>query len=354
MDSEQRAGVIATEALVERQPVPGPTPSKMTYVPMYIRQKADYNFGETVTHEDYNAKFNIVADSLDYYAKVLFNLFNETNPEHAYHIPYLDTAIQDLADATNREVERLDTKIDTEVTRLDGRIDTLQEEVDKNTSDIVEIFTTLQDHEDRLVGMVDGSIITGHSQYADNIWGIEKQGRYRYYGTDKDTNIGFHDMPPAIYAEDIGEHPLVNPVDVEGIYYIPGSNSVAESMLTPELRTKVNTKITKYPELTELPQINNVTLLGNKSLADLGIQPSGNYLTSIPSVYVQRSELDAYPTTSAMNSAISGAISGANGYTAGVESNLNSYKGYVAGTYNRIGVNSRVANPIRGDMYVVV
>lgn len=35
-----------------------------------------------------------------------------------------------------------------------------------------------------------------------------------------------------------------------------------------------------YSDLTNKPQINSVTLSGNKSLSDLGIQPSGSYLTS--------------------------------------------------------------------------
>ena len=35
-----------------------------------------------------------------------------------------------------------------------------------------------------------------------------------------------------------------------------------------------------YNNLTNKPSINNVTLSGNKSLSDLGIQPSGNYVTS--------------------------------------------------------------------------
>lgn len=35
-----------------------------------------------------------------------------------------------------------------------------------------------------------------------------------------------------------------------------------------------------YSDLTNKPQINSVTLSGNKSLSDLGIQPAGSYLTS--------------------------------------------------------------------------
>ena len=35
-----------------------------------------------------------------------------------------------------------------------------------------------------------------------------------------------------------------------------------------------------YTDLENKPQINSVTLSGNKSLSDLGVQPAGSYLTS--------------------------------------------------------------------------
>ncbi len=46
-----------------------------------------------------------------------------------------------------------------------------------------------------------------------------------------------------------------------------------------------------YNDLTNKPQINGVSLNGNKTLDQLGIQAKGNYLTSIPDVYVTKSEL---------------------------------------------------------------
>lgn len=46
-----------------------------------------------------------------------------------------------------------------------------------------------------------------------------------------------------------------------------------------------------YNDLTNKPQINGVSLNGNKTLDQLGIQAKGNYLTSIPDVYVTESEL---------------------------------------------------------------
>ena len=46
-----------------------------------------------------------------------------------------------------------------------------------------------------------------------------------------------------------------------------------------------------YNDLTNKPQINGVSLSGNKTLDQLGIQAKGNYLTSIPDIYVTDTEL---------------------------------------------------------------
>ena len=48
-----------------------------------------------------------------------------------------------------------------------------------------------------------------------------------------------------------------------------------------------------YNTLTNKPQINGIELSGNKTLTELGVQPAGNYLTSIPAEYVTNSELNA-------------------------------------------------------------
>lgn len=48
---------------------------------------------------------------------------------------------------------------------------------------------------------------------------------------------------------------------------------------------------TDYVDLSNKPKINNVELNGNKTLDELGIQPKGTYLTSIPSEYITESEL---------------------------------------------------------------
>lgn len=49
---------------------------------------------------------------------------------------------------------------------------------------------------------------------------------------------------------------------------------------TEKIEVGLIKEIDKYPDLKELPSINDVTLIGNKTLHDLGIQPEGNYLTT--------------------------------------------------------------------------
>ena len=49
-----------------------------------------------------------------------------------------------------------------------------------------------------------------------------------------------------------------------------------------------------YPDLNNLPQIEGIDLVGNKTLDDLNIQQKGDYLTEIPDSYVTQSEMEAY------------------------------------------------------------
>ena len=45
--------------------------------------------------------------------------------------------------------------------------------------------------------------------------------------------------------------------------------------------------VSDYTQLTNKPSINSVELVGNKTLAQLGIQPAGNYLTALTKVMIE-------------------------------------------------------------------
>ena len=71
-----------------------------------------------------------------------------------------------------------------------------------------------------------------------------------------------------------------------------GLSAVATSGSYNDLTNKPNI-ITSYNELLETPQIEGVDLKGNKTLTDLGIQPAGDYLSSIPEEYITETELNS-------------------------------------------------------------
>lgn len=71
-----------------------------------------------------------------------------------------------------------------------------------------------------------------------------------------------------------------------------------------------------YTELTNKPKINSVELSGNKSLSDLGIQPSGEYLT--------QSDLSGYAQTSDIPTATSD-LTNDSGFITNTVDNLTNY-----------------------------
>ena len=57
--------------------------------------------------------------------------------------------------------------------------------------------------------------------------------------------------------------------------------------------TDGTTTMIDYNSMLNKPSINDVALVGNKTLEDLGIQPAGDYLTAVPEEYITEEELEA-------------------------------------------------------------
>jgi len=223
------------------------------YIPKYVRQDSDLAYGEKVTHENYNEKLNLNTTQGDYNTEVLNALFNNEDISSTYHIPYIDNIL---------------TGHDERITTAEHDIDALEE----NYEDFREDFSGLSDTVDSIV---EGGTVVKYADYANHLASALTAGPSKYYGTDEQGVIGFRDLPEFIYAEE-----LQHVASVEGIYFTPMLNSVAEAMLTEEVRTKLNRQaVVDYDYLEHRPSINNVLLTGNKSLIDLGIQTVGNYIT---------------------------------------------------------------------------
>lgn len=306
--------------------------SGITFVPRYVRQISDMDYGDVVTHENYNEKLNLNSSQGDYNTEILKLLLNVNDPEKTVHVPYLDKIITD------------------EVNRLDDRFDGFQEQLDTHTGQISDINDRLVDARQSIVNIITGATKVGRSTIADNLSGVVTAGRHRYYGTDYDNNVGFHEVPDSIYArefKDASEY-------IADIVFTPALDSVTEAMLVADVRTKLNrASITDYDELTSRPSINNVILTGNKTLADLNIQPAGNYITEIPTTYATKDyvtnavapKLDV--TTAASTYAT---ISALNALSAKVPDGLAN----VVNSYIRVGIGNAPSNPRTGDLWVTL
>lgn len=268
----------------------------LTYVPKFVRQTSDLGYGDIVTHENYNEKLNLLIQQGDYNTEVLRQLLTpEYDPDRTYHIYYLDKALE-------HEAERVDQNLQDAVDTLNGRIDGLDDRfvadeeniatntrnIKINTGNIATNTLNIATNAANILKILDGTTPVAK---ANAITGIENAGARKYYGTDRTSTAGFHDMPAAIFAEGTEAQPAL----VNGIIFTPAPDSVEEAMLTSEVRTKLNrTNITDYALLDNLPKINNIELKGNKSLADLGIQPAGNYISpaAVADSYYNKTQVD--------------------------------------------------------------
>lgn len=268
----------------------------LTYVPKFVRQTSDLGYGDIVTHENYNEKLNLLIQQGDYNTEVLRQLLTpEYDPDRTYHIYYLDKALE-------HEAERVDQNLQDAVDTLNGRIDGLDDRfvsdeeniatntrnIEINTGNIATNTLNIATNAANILKILDGTTPVAK---ANAITGIENAGARKYYGTDRTSTAGFHDMPAAIFAEGTEAQPAL----VNGIVFTPAPDSVEEAMLTSEVRTKLNrTNITDYALLDNLPKINNIELKGNKSLADLGIQPAGSYISpaAVADSYYNKTQVD--------------------------------------------------------------
>lgn len=313
------------------------TETGIVFVPRFVKQVSDLEYGSVVTHENFNEKLNLNATQGDYNTEILRLLFTDSNPANVPHIKYLDKIITD-------EVNRIDTTLDDHQEQIDDCNESIQQTRD-------EMSTLTQ----RLIDIINGVTKVGHAAQADKITGAESAGLHKYYGTDWNGIPGFHEMPAAIYARDMSSAAA----EIEGIYYIPRQNSVTEGMLTEELRTKLNREtISDYDLLTNRPTLAGVLLTGNITLEQIGAQPKGNYLTSIPSNYATTADvaaaLEPY-LLEATASDIYATLADLKKTSAGISdlaADVDELKYNVVENYARICINSFIGTPKTGDILI--
>lgn len=309
----------------------------LIYIPKYVSQESDMDFGDVVTHENYNEKLNLNTKQGDYNTEILKLLFSETDQTKVPHIPYIENIIKE-------SYNTLSTKVDT----FDNRISTNTADINTNKESIADILNTIN-------SIKTGTTVVGYATVADKIKGIDTAGARKYYGTDKASAVGFYEMPASLFARDVSS----SAVEIDGIYYTPRLNSVTEDMLVETVREKLNrANITEYDKLSNLPLINGYKIVGNVTLENIGAQPIGNYLTEIPEEYTTIDQVNELLTpylksaNAADTYALISTVSGLNSTVTSLSSDLSNYKTYVDGRYARICVGSFNGIPKAGDMLV--
>ena len=290
---------------------------ELVYVPRYVKQVANYEYGDTLTHEAYNQLLNVNSTQGDYNTEVLDTLFNKE--DSTYKIKY----------------------VDKKFTELDETISGITESIGNITTVLDDVGEALDVIDDSLANIVDGTTVVGHAAVADNLYGLVESGPNKYYGTDASSNTGFFDVPEIIYCEDIS-----SAVDFSGITITPAPNSVAESMLTPEVQTKLNRQagVTDYDYLTSRPKINGVLLTGDVSIADLGIQQAGDFVTNTS----LNNTLTNYVTNAGLNTTLGDYVTNASLTTTLSDYSTNAN----ANSKAVVQIGSFSGTPKAGDMYV--
>ena len=242
----------------------------MYYVPKFVKQVSDLEYGSVVTHENYNEKLNLNMEQGDYNTEVLRILFTEQDIDKTYRVPYLEKYTDDAVATIKNEIKEH------------------VEQIDKNKKNIERNLGYIRENESDIRDIIDGTTPVRRAYIANTLDGVQYADNHTYYGKDYKGSIGFHAVPDSIYAEDISS----STAEINGIYYVPRTDSVEEHMLTEEVRAKLNrTSISSYNDLTDKPKINGVLLQANTTLSELGIQPAGNYLTEIPEQYPTSSDV---------------------------------------------------------------
>lgn len=266
----------------------------LKFTPKYVRQESDLEYGEKVTHENYNAKLNLNTTQGDYNTEVLLKLLTGVDRNDTYHIPYLDADVE----------------------RIDSDVENINTEVSNIKDDITDIGSDITNLNQDITNIINGDTVVEHAHEADSLAGASTAGANKYFGTNDQSVPGFYNTPDFIYAVD-----MESSTNVDGVYYIPALNSVAEVMLTPELREKVNREtITDYDYLTNKPSLNGVTISGAKTSSDYGLQAVGNYVTDTALAGI----LTDYYTSAQTDTAISTALNDV-ATQSWVNTQLNSY-----------------------------
>lgn len=174
------------------------------------------------------------------------------------------------------------------------RMISLEEEVEElqNNPDVTDIVSTYQDltNYDKTT-LTDGDVIRVLTDSTHD----DESAYYRYNAaTDSFDYIG----TTRAYTDFIGTSGEM--AGASGLVPAPQATDVDKYLKSDGTWATVSGGgggTTNYNSLTNKPRVNNVTLQGNKTLSDLGIQPAGDYALEISVVQTSASTIEINPNT---------------------------------------------------------
>ena len=134
----------------------------MYYVPRFVKQVSDLEYGSVVTHENYNEKLNLNMEQGDYNTEVLRILFTERELDKAYRIPYLEKY-------TDNAVATIKNEIKDHV-----------DQIDKNTADISNNRNAIAGNANDIKDIIQGRIQVKRALWAAKIEGIDQAKDHTY------------------------------------------------------------------------------------------------------------------------------------------------------------------------------
>ena len=297
------------------------TDTGIVFVPRFVKQRSDMEYGSVVTHENYNEKLNLNGAQGDYNTEILRILFTDPDAAKVPHIKYLDRIIE------------------TQVTRLNTALAEQQTQIENNDTVVKDVASDMSGFTEQINNIIKGVTQVGHAVCADKITGIDTAGAHRYYGTNRTGDVGFYEMPESLYAREFDS----DAVEIDGIYFTPRPDSITENMLIETLRNKINrAAISEYDLLTGRPMLNGVLL------------------TEVPSDYINETRLaevvEAYlPRNEAANTyATTANLSATNANVSGLTTVVEENKNYAEGRYARICIGTFEGTPKTGDILITL
>lgn len=337
----------------------------LIYIPKFSALAADKNYGDTVSHETFNEIVNKNTEQGDYNSEVLRILFTETDDTKTYHIPYMDNLLVENLEKVYADKEDINQRIRRNEETIAGYADVIGA-LNKTNE---EVQTAMQ-------GFITGETPVGFATIAGHIKGVESAGPDKYYGTNKNSEVGFYSLPPAVYIEDADSGSM----DISAIYIAPRPDSVDETMLTEAVRTKLNRQqgVTDYQYLTSKPKINNVELNGNvtldaldimsKAAHNIDIQSAKDYTDSkhaaalnevqklndnVYTNYLQKATAANTYTPLASFNTLGADVRDLDSKLKTVESKVTTNEKAITARC-RVGINSYPSSPKPGDLYIEV